>query len=312
MKFIHGVALDQRLGHFCQEAKNRVVFVSAYTRNEAFLRFAGQLDPDLNMEKILVTRWGFSDLVSGASDLDVYRTASELGWTVYLQPNLHAKLYIMDNMMLLGSANMTLSGFQLKNGLGNIEACVEDSLDPEVEGWVQRLVRSSVELDDVLFKKMENEVQSCPREAQPGAGGFSREISDALKRKPEYGAVFTKDFIWSPEISMLLSVDIELQHRKEIEHDAELLDVAHPANYEELKTAFLLSQGWSWLSSNASQPVYFGELTERLHDALEDDPKVYRKTVKQLLQNLLAWSQALCPEKILIDTPNVSQRIHVL
>jgi len=46
-----------------------------------------------------------------------------------------------------------------------------------------------------------------------------------------------------------------------------------------------------------------------LHDAFIDDPRPYRKDVKQLLNNLLSWIKILDIEDIKIDRPNHSERI---
>ena len=58
--------------------------------------------------------------------------------------------------------------------------------------------------------------------------------------------------------------------------------------------------------------LYFGALTEKLHNALVEDPKPYRREVKELLSNLLSWVEELEMEEIVIDRPNYSQRIRIL
>ena len=50
--------------------------------------------------------WTIDDLASGASDLDAYRRARELGWRFGILPGLHAKIYWIDGHdVLVGSAN---------------------------------------------------------------------------------------------------------------------------------------------------------------------------------------------------------------
>ena len=51
---------------------------------------------------------------------------------------------------------------------------------------------------------------------------------------------------------------------------------------------------------------------EKLHNALVEDPKPYRREVKELLSNLLSWVEELEMEEIVIDRPNYSQRIRIL
>ena len=55
--------------------------------------------------------------------------------------------------------------------------------------------------------------------------------------------------------------------------------------------------------------MYFGELSQNLHNALISDPKPYRRDVKQMLANLLSLIEKLGMEEIVIDRPNYSQRV---
>ena len=58
--------------------------------------------------------------------------------------------------------------------------------------------------------------------------------------------------------------------------------------------------------------MYFGQLTAELHDALVEDPKPYRKDVKTLLANLLAWAQGLRMEEVVIDKPFAAGEVGVV
>ena len=57
--------------------------------------------------------------------------------------------------------------------------------------------------------------------------------------------------------------------------------------------------------------MYFGQLSDELHNALVSEPKPYRRDVKVLLSNLLEWCQKLNLEEVEIDRPNHSQRIRL-
>ena len=57
--------------------------------------------------------------------------------------------------------------------------------------------------------------------------------------------------------------------------------------------------------------LYFGALTEKLHNAIVSDPKPYRRDVKVMLANLLTMVEALGLEEVIIDRPNYSQRIRL-
>ena len=60
-----------------------------------------------------VTRWSPSDLAVGASDAAVRGLVMSRGGSFLLHPTLHAKYYRFDDVVLIGSANMTASGLGL-------------------------------------------------------------------------------------------------------------------------------------------------------------------------------------------------------
>jgi hypothetical protein len=58
--------------------------------------------------------------------------------------------------------------------------------------------------------------------------------------------------------------------------------------------------------------MFFGELSQKLHNALISDPKPYRREVKQMLANLLNLIEKLDMEEITVDRPNYSQRVRLV
>ena len=83
-----------------------------------------------------------------------------------------------------------------------------------------------------------------------------------------------------------------------------------------MRETFRWSKCFLWLynfvSGMPEKTSYFGAVTAALHDALIQDPKPYRKEVKELLANLLGWIQVLDMDDIIIDIPNYSQRFRIL
>ena len=80
----------------------------------------------------------------------------------------------------------------------------------------------------------------------------------------------------------------------------------------DIKKAFFEAIPFRWLInilSNHDNVIYHGELGKLLHDAFIDDPRPYRKDVKQLLNNLLSWIKILDIESIKIERPNYSEKI---
>lgn len=103
----------------------------------------------------------------------------------------------------------------------------------------------------------------------------------------------------------------------EVQHDLALLgfDISEQSqiSLEKLEKAFLNSRIFNWLvgklNSKENKEIYFGELTEALHNSFLDDPAPYRKTVKGLLSTIINWITSFDSNSVTIDRPNYSQRI---
>ena len=76
---------------------------------------------------------------------------------------------------------------------------------------------------------------------------------------------------------------------------------------------FKRSKCYLWLldtiRKKPSMQMSFGELSKHLHSSILNDPKPYRKDVKQLLGNLLNWITDFDIEEIKIERPNYFQVI---
>ena len=128
-------------------ATERVVFVSAYVKNDVSLALFSSLSPSGPTNRRLYVRWQKRDLLSGASDLRVFESAKEHGFSLYVYPNLHAKVYVVDKTVILGSANLTASGFGLRGAGSNFELVIRTVTDGAFEEWLCFLHRQSVKLN---------------------------------------------------------------------------------------------------------------------------------------------------------------------
>ena len=93
------------------------------------------------------------------------------------------------------------------------------------------------------------------------------------------------------------------------------LETENTPTMEEVKEKFMRCKAYLWLygvvDSAPNKTCFFGALSEKLHSVLMNDPKPYRREVKDLLKNLLGWVEALKIKELDIDTPSHSQRIRV-
>jgi len=65
---------------------------------------------------------------------------------------------------------------------------------------------------------------------------------------------------------------------------------------ELLKQAFLKSNAYLWQQEYMKSNVLFGKYSELLHGALVDDPRPYRKQVKELVANMFNWTKEYSDE----------------
>ena len=151
--FLSGEELGNGLGDMCISAEERLVFVSPFVKRSSLEHFIKKVNPDSKIEKNLITTWNLSDIASGVSDLSVYPFARDHGWSVRLVEGLHAKVYVADHRALLGSANLTNSGFSLGSTSGNIETGTLLHVDQSMSAWLDDLFANSVLINDNLYSE---------------------------------------------------------------------------------------------------------------------------------------------------------------
>ena len=278
------------------KANNSVQIISAFCKKEA-IKFFDQGINNSVAEKTLLVRFSLSDIISGASDLDIYEYCKTNNWKLYVRFDLHAKTYIFDKLRcIIGSANLTSRGIGLSNN-HNLEISTLLELSDEDKSKVEELILHSVLMTDTLYLKMKKEIEKLPNKLI-GAENWSEEVMSLLK--PNYHTLFTYDLPNCERPSNLK------------EDSLEFLDIDNGSSLEEIKQAFKRSRIFLWLCDNlraGNNELYFGALTERLHNSLINDPVPYRKEVKELLSNLLGWVSELDINEVKVDRPNYSQRI---
>lgn len=251
----------------------------------------------------VLARFRKSDILSGASDLDVYRTIVDSGWELYMNPLFHGKVYhIPTKGIIVGSSNATVSGFSFF-GKGNIEV---STLIPESKSSVEvvdNLFRSSIKITNDLYDRLHADIALQSGASLDPVEDWNIDLSQFAPLNST--ELFVSDFFTSNPLdfepfSQMSAVDLSLLglHGDHFRHE----DISH---------ALKRTACYQWLI--ATLPVvgslYFGELSSKLHSMLVDDPQPFRRTVKQLLANLLGWVAVYASDEIAIDRPNYSQRI---
>lgn len=299
MSILTTAEFRKKLASEAAQAQEELHVVSAFCKKDAIAFIDSNLRHVLKSKKLLV-RFLKKDVICGATDLDLYDYCKSNGWQLYIRFDLHAKTYIFDKKRyILGSGNLTSSGLGL-NCLGNYELSSLSEMNYDDLTKVDMLFDSAVLMTDELFSKMREDIDDMPNLEENARESWCKDIVDRFK--PSLDILFTYDFPSSVAPNDSVS-------------EYEFLELSGHASKGELKDAFRLSKAFLWLYDTVrkkdTKECYFGELTAVLHNKLINDPKPYRKEVKDLLANLLGWVEYFDFGFIKVDRPNYSQRIYI-
>lgn len=131
-------------------ARSRVVLIAPFIKVDVFAA-ALEAIPNSVLDVACVTRWSVAEVAAGVSDPEIVEVASRDGGrcTVALHHGLHAKLVLVDDVSLVGSANLTGRATGLVQP-ENLEILVQvSSADEEVSRLLHRVshaVPATVEL----------------------------------------------------------------------------------------------------------------------------------------------------------------------
>ena len=94
------------LTRLCSNARCLLI-VAPYIKADALARVLDEIHPGASLT--CITKWDPNDIAVGASDLECRSLVIGSGGSFKLHPSLHAKFYRIDDVVLIGSANLTSS-----------------------------------------------------------------------------------------------------------------------------------------------------------------------------------------------------------
>ena len=286
--------------------------ISAYIKKSIL----EEISDHINDQKIRVlARWNLMDLVGGASDIDCYQLAKKQGWDFYIDMHLHAKIYSLPpNGSLIGSANATNAGLGF-SASSNHEACTVVDSDKDNSNFINNMFKQAVKLDDELFSKIEDAYNACDKKKQ--LVEWPTDLLDEITPNILSSSEFLVDECLHSDGLEILN-DGQAKDENSL-HDLSLLGV--PLNVfdrEFIVSKFIHSKIFlftlSVIKENNGQ-VYYGTLTQALHDALIEDPMPYRKEIKErFISSIYSWIKIIGPEvtNIKYDRPNHSERLTLI
>jgi HKD family nuclease len=253
-----------------------------------------------NLAKIkLVVRAAPNDVASGACDLDAILEAMRTGWEVRFISNLHAKIFLIGDHVVVGSANLTANGLAL-NEHPNLELNTVISASDSIKQLLFGIFDQAHTFTENLILDMQSYISAQEIQMQNMSCWPDSIVSNRCRNlycidlplsSNEKDPRFSNE-PWKTIQVQILSGDIE------------------SALYNLRKTfAFL------WLTKILKQndgEVYFGRLSAILHSELADDPAPYRSDVKSLLSNFLGTISEIRGAGIEVTRPRHSQRVRLV
>ena len=295
------------LGASLKNAKKSVIILSAYV-TEIGMKWVQEQITNNNVKCTIMARWDKSDLAQGSSDLNSYELAKNRNWEFRILQDLHAKIMLVDHKdLFIGSPNLTGHGMSLVP-VSNKEVGVNLEATKNDIDIILNLVNQAIEVDQDLFDEIKKWKKKLPIINKQLYPDFPDSLKDKLKEN--FDKLWVHNFPWcSPEQLLNLS-----EENKNINHDLELFGLTKSnINEENLKQAFESSKIFLWLlnylKKTKNREIYFGNLSLVIHQSLLDDPRPYRKEIKDLQINLYSFLKRFNFKKIIIDKPNISERI---
>lgn len=290
----------QKIAEQAAKAVDNLQIVSAFCKIPA-IQFIDNNIHNKDVSKKLLVRFLLSDILNGVTDFEIYEYCKQNGWQLYVRFDLHAKTYIFDRKRcILGSANMTNNGLGLSFH-GNYELSGFVDIDQSDLNKIDAIFNNAIRMDDDLYAKMEKNLKLAPKST-----------TNSSKRKWEK----TIEQLFNPKVDTLFTYDFPATKAPNFDDLESMAFLSCPqvlTSIDDVKEAFRWSKAFLWLNHHLStcpdQTSYFGEITASLHNSLINDPKPYRKEVKDLLANTLAWIEYLKMDEIRIDIPVHSQRV---
>lgn len=296
-RLLSGNDLKVRIESLSSEV-SELTLVTAYIKRNAVDWLASLLKSNTKVN--IITRITPQDILSGASDIDAIEFAIKKNWACFRLSELHAKLYLINNKKLfVGSANFTSRGLLLY-GSGNLEATIEVDVHQSHIDFIDKILSKSTPLYLKTIIEMKNYLQKCASSNQEPSYYWDDDL-------------FSPKELWSSDLPWL-SAQYLLDDKNF--HDRDLFNIEFSDNEKKIREKFKKSRGFLWLCSQLNycdnRVIFFGKLSSILHDALQDDPSLYRKDVKMLLSNLLSYCNCYASDLVVIDRPNYSERITLL
>ncbi len=139
------------LSGVCSGAKHLII-AAPYIKADALTKVLADVSPEASL--ICITRWNLHDFAAGVSDTECRTIVTERGGSFRLHPSLHAKYYRIDDVILVGSANLTSSAMGWAPH-PNLEILCRPGDDFDAETFQRSLFEGAREISAEEFARWE-------------------------------------------------------------------------------------------------------------------------------------------------------------
>ena len=306
---LNSVKLQNYFKECLKNCKDEIIVCSAFITMKGIEWFYNNLQ-NKKINCRVISRWDRGDLLSKVSDIEVYNFCKKMGWSFEIIENLHAKFYLMDQKDLIsGSLNLTAKGFGLvpisNKEFGNyFEAMDEDLININI------FLEDAIKITDEIF----NEYKKYLEENKDFVIQQLPELPEKIKnlKEKKLTKLWVHDFLFNEPENLLNNFN---ENTEDLIHDRSLLNISSQddLSLETIKLNFVNLDLYKWfikqIKNKDNKSFSFGELSALIHNSLFDDPKPYRKEIKNLQANFIKFLEILEFENIKIERPNYSQVI---
>lgn len=262
----------------------------------------------------VICRWRPEDILSGASDVEVFTYLKESGCQLFINPDIHLKLYVFaSNAAFNTSGNLTLRGLGYSES-ANIEVGNMVALAPEDWTKVYEIINTSRQVDDALYQRFkEFAEQRAPLGAplQPPPDLLPPTKSYTISSLPATESPQRlADFYFDPSPGKFTPEEI-----RRAAHDLATFGVPSGLNQSDFdrhlrekfcKTPFVVAFVELLKSAHS---LRFGAVNDWIHQKCEDVPLPYRWGLKENTRIFYDWLTHFIPD-ITWDRPRHSQIIY--
>lgn len=213
-----------------------VVLVAPYMKLETLNKLLSKITGDLHV----VSRWLLKDIALGASDIHCRTVVANHEGHFYLHPLLHAKYYRFDDVVYVGSANLTSTGLGL-GSISNLEILCPPSSAFDIVRFERQIFEESHEVSDWEFSQWQKLEPSALLPTPISTWSTELRLSDwwPHTREPAH--------LWQVYTSHLDGV-ASLDERTMASRDITALSIPHSLSY---------SQFHAWVTSCLLSSPFF-------------------------------------------------------